>query len=177
MAAAANLHDLYNHCVSRCPSDPGGMRTGKITPRGFDFYHAKTWSQRFGRLVKCKVSTGQAFGKPSQQSVRPQVNEKKQLLKCDLWNYLSIEWGIASFKYKSNKWGILYNYSGYVNWRYFLGKVQSNVANCELEWNISVYLFLLRIILMATSSLFLWSRHLRTCPKEPFPITSSTSNL
>lgn len=54
----------------------------------------------------------------------------------------------------------------------------------RIKWNksegnmwVCSYLFLLRIILMATSSLFLWSRHFRTCPKEPFPITSSTSNL
>lgn len=37
------------------------------------------------------------------------------------------------------------------------------------------HLFLLRMTLMATSSWVLWSRHFRTCPKDPFPITSSTS--
>lgn len=47
---------------------------------------------------------------------------------------------------------------------------------CTMGCLRDTYLFLLRIILMATSSLFLWSRHFRTCPKEPFPITSSTSN-
>lgn len=54
-------------------------------------------------------------------------------------------------------------------------KKQKKKTECEIEMNL--YLFLLRIILMATSSLLLWSRHFRTCPKEPFPITSRTSNL
>lgn len=40
---------------------------------------------------------------------------------------------------------------------------------------IKSHLFLFLMIFRATNSLFLWSKHLATCPKDPFPIISRTS--
>lgn len=59
MAPASNLQDSG----SRCHRDPRRGRTGKITPRGADFYHAKSGSRPFGRLLTCKATRVQACGK------------------------------------------------------------------------------------------------------------------
>lgn len=60
-----------SHIWSRGPGQllPLWRRTGKITPRGADFYHAKSGVQQFGRLLNCKLIATLACGKKPHNGV------------------------------------------------------------------------------------------------------------
>ena len=100
-------------------------------------------------------------------------------LNITIYNSMNLQW-IRS----SNETKLLY-YTSSISLvtKFYKLKVRSNsmekvcyVVEDKMASSPSLHhLFLLRMTFMATSSLVLWSKHFRTCPKDPFPITSSTS--